>query len=283
MKKNWLIYLCTISLLIFSCNKATQEKSLFYEEAGEGEAILLIHGSQEDYRTFMTQLDLLKEDFRVITYSRRYNYPNDNQYLEGTPFNPLTEAEDIEKLRIKLGLEKFHIVGHSYGGLIAMAYANKYQENLISLVVSEPPLLSIIGCEESLNITEERLIKKLNIAFASNDTTLVMKSIFEFFVGEDIQDKIPPEALNALKANLTEMKALASSENPFPKLQTSFEIPTMIITTENTMPILKCTNEALVKNMPNAKHIHISDASHDMWMTHPKIMANHLKNFIFEK
>ena len=283
MKKNWLIYSCIISLLIFSCNKISHDKSLFFEEAGEGEAILLIHGSQEDYRTFMPQLELLKEDFRVITYSRKYNYPNNNQYKEGTSFNPMTEAEDLENLRNKIGLKKFHIVGHSYGGLIAMAYANKYEDNLKSLIVSEPPVLNIEGCEESLKATEEGLLKKLNTAFALNDSTMVMKSIFEFFVGLDIQDQIPTEALNALKANLTEMKALAGSKNPFPKLDTSFEIPTMIITSEHTMPILNCTNEALVSNMPNAKHVHISEASHDMWMTHPKIIVDHLKNFISKK
>lgn len=279
MKKKWLIYLSIIPLLV-SCFNNSQDKSLFFQEAGEGEAIILIHGSQEDYRVFMPQLDLLKEDFRVITYSRRYNYPNNNKYMKGTPFSPMTEAEDLEKLRNKIGLKKFHVVGHSYGGLIAMAYANKYQDNLKSLVVSEPPILNIGGCEQSLKATEEGLIKKLNIAFKSNDSTLVMKSIFEFFVGQDIQDQIPPEALNALKANLTEMKALANSENPFPSLHTSFEIPTMIVTAEHTIPILKCTNEELVNNMPTAKHIHISDASHEMWMSHPEIMANHLKNFI---
>jgi len=278
-----ILYSCTISLLIFSCNKISHDKSLFYEEAGEGEAILLIHGSQEDYRAFLPQLELLKEDFRVITYSRKYNYPNNNQYKEGTPFNPMTEAEDVETLRNKIGLKKFHVVGHSYGGLIAMAYAIKYQNNLKSLIVSEPPVLNIAGCEESLKATEEGLLKKLNAAFASKDSTLVMKSIFEFFVGQDIQDQIPTEALNALKVNLTEMKALASSKNPFPKLDTSFEIPTMILTSEHTMPILNCTNEALVNNMPNAKHVHISEASHDMWMTHSKIIADHLKNFISKK
>ena len=283
MKKSWLIYLCIIPLLFLSCFKNSQDKSLFFKEAGEGEAIIFIHGSQEDYRAFMPQLDLLKENFRVITYSRRYNYPNNNEYKKGTPFNPMTEAEDLEKLRNKIGLKKFHIVGHSYGGLIAMAYANKYQDKLNSIVVSEPPVLNIQGCEESLKAAEEGLIKKLNIAFELNDSILVMKSIFEFFVGQDIQDQIPPEALNALKANLTEMKAMAGSENPFPGIPTSFEIPTMIVTSKHTIPILKCTNEALVNNMPNAKHVHISGASHDMWMSHPEIMASHLKKFISKK
>tara|TARA_R110000751_G_C13763436_1_gene479433 strand:- start:156 stop:629 length:474 start_codon:yes stop_codon:yes gene_type:complete len=152
----------------------------------------------------MPHLDLLKNDFRVITYSRRYNYPNNNGYKEGTPFIPMTEARDLERLINGIGVDKFHLIGHSYGGLIAIAYANKHQDKLKSLIVSEPPMLSVEGCVESLRITNERLIEKVGAAFKTNDSTLVMKSIFEFFVGKDIQNDIPPEALNTLKANLIE-------------------------------------------------------------------------------
>ena len=283
MKKASLIYVIGISITFFFGFSSIQDDNLFFEEAGEGETIIFVHGSLEDYRVFMPQLDQLKNDFRVITYSRRYNYPNNNEFKEGTPFNPETEANDLEKLTKNIGADKFHIIGHSYGGLIAIAYANKYRHKLKSLIISEPPMLRLEGCEESLTIANEGLIEKVGTAFKSNDSTLIMKSIFEFFVGKDIQNEVPPEVLNALKANLTEMKALVSSENPFPKLNTDFDIPVLIFTAEYTMPILKCTNEALINNMPKAKHVHISDASHDMWMSHPEIMSNHVRSFISGK
>lgn len=279
MKKFSASYLVVFATLIF-CGFIANQDTLFYKEAGEGETILFVHGSQEDYRVFMPQLELLATDFNVITYSRRYNYPNNRLYNKETPFNPGTEAEDLEKLRQELDIDKFHIVGHSYGGLVALSYAKKYQNRLKSITVSEPPVLSIKGCEESLIATEVGLINELRKTFKTKDTSLVMKVIFEFFVGEDIQDQVPPEVLALLKANLTEMEALANSERPFPNLDSSFEVPTMIITSEHTMPILKCTNETLISTTPNAKHIQITGASHDMWMTHPKIMSEHLKEFI---
>ena len=283
MEKLRLIYFIVITALILIGFENIQDKGLFFKEAGEGETIIFVHGSQEDYRVFMPQIDQLKKEFRVITYSRKYNYPNENEYKKSTPFSPLTEAEDLEKLIKNIGVDKFHIVGHSYGGLIAIAYANRNKDKLKSITVSEPPMLGLKECEESLKATNDGLIKKVSTAFKTNDSTLVMKAIFEFFVGKDIQNEISPEALNALKANLTEMKALVNSENPFPRLDTNFEIPTMVFTSEYTMPILKCTNGALVKSIPNVKHVQISNASHDMWMSHPKIMSTYLKNFISDK
>ncbi|MHC0036379.1 alpha/beta fold hydrolase [Pseudoneobacillus sp. C159] len=44
-------------------------------------------------------------------------------------------VEDIEALRNYLGLEKIILLGHSYGGMVAMSYALKYQENLESLIL----------------------------------------------------------------------------------------------------------------------------------------------------
>lgn len=280
MKKKSSAYLIIIATSILFGFTAIQDKVLFFKENGEGETILFVHGSQEDYRVFMPQLEKLGNDYHIITYSRRYNYPNSWEFEQGTPFSPMTEAEDLEKLRQEMGIEKFHLVGHSFGGLIALSYANKYQNRLKTITVSEPPVLSIAGCQESLLTAEKELIGALKTAFSTNDSTQVMKVIFEFFVGEDIQNQVPPEALAALKANLAEMEALANSENPFPKLNSSFDVPTMIITTEQTMPILKCTNEALINTSPNAKHVQIIGASHDMWMTHPGLMSDHIKEFI---
>lgn len=44
-------------------------------------------------------------------------------------------VEDLEALRKYLGLSKVWILGHSYGGMVAMSYAVKYQENLLGLLL----------------------------------------------------------------------------------------------------------------------------------------------------
>ena len=66
-------------------------------------------------------------------------------------------------------------------------------------------------------------------AFTKNDTTLVMKSLFEFFAGADIQDQMPPEILQSLKVNLTEMKALVNSKDPFPEFGTNLKPPFILL------------------------------------------------------
>lgn len=266
-------------LFIMGCGP-TNENQLFYKQSGTGETIVFIHGMQEDYRVFIPQFDLLEDDYKVISYSRRYNYPKPKKYQDGITFSTETEAEDLATLINSLNLNSVNIVGHSFGGLVAIEYAHKNSHKVQSLTLSEPPLLRLSGCEQSYQAAQKGLIDKVGAAFKSNDTTQVMKAIFEFFAGADIQDQLPSEVLQSLKANLSEMKALVNSEDPFPDLSTDFEMPVMLITTANTMPILKCTNEALANKMPKAKHIYLPDASHDLWITHPEILSDHLQDFI---
>ena len=256
-----------------------------YYSEGKGETIVFIHGGQEDFRVFMPQVELLHDRFQVVTYSRRYNFPNDNK-INGD-YSAKTETEDLRVLVTKLG-KQVHLVGHSYGGLIALEFALSNPQMVKSLVLSEPALVKWLrempDCITSYANVQKQLISETREAFATKDTTLVMKELFEFFAGADIQDKIPQEVLEGLKANLREMEALVNSPSGLdaPKLDDikNLEMPIMILTSENTMPMLKCTNKKLLAIKPNAIHHHLINAGHEMWMTNQEELAAYISDFI---
>jgi pimeloyl-ACP methyl ester carboxylesterase len=52
------------------------------------------------------------ENYRAMTYSCRYNYPNKNKLQPN--YSPLVAADDLAGLIKKLDLGKVHVVGHSY-------------------------------------------------------------------------------------------------------------------------------------------------------------------------
>jgi len=54
---------------------------LNYTDHGSGEPVVFVHGVLEDYRTWEAQADRFSKNYRVITYSRRFNFPNKNSKL----------------------------------------------------------------------------------------------------------------------------------------------------------------------------------------------------------
>ena len=65
-----------------------------------------------------------------------------------TGYTHMNMAEDLAGLVDRLGLKTFHLVGHSFGGLISLSYARRYPQRLRSLVLADVPLNEINAAPE---------------------------------------------------------------------------------------------------------------------------------------
>lgn len=90
---------------------------LHYLERGEGVPVIFIHGGLADYQEWGAQLEPLSEAYRVILYSRRYAYPNDNPDTR-RDHSARTEAEDLAALIRELELGPAHVAGLSCGAAL---------------------------------------------------------------------------------------------------------------------------------------------------------------------
>ncbi|HZF10419.1 MAG TPA: proline iminopeptidase-family hydrolase [Thermoanaerobaculia bacterium] len=109
---------------------------LYYKILGQGEPLVILHGgpgASHDY--FLPYLLPLARHNRLIFLDERGS--GKSQKLED-PEGYTVEAmvEDVEAVRQALKLGKINLLGHSYGGVLAQAYALKYQWNLSHLILS---------------------------------------------------------------------------------------------------------------------------------------------------
>jgi proline iminopeptidase len=108
---------------------------LYCREMGKGEPIVVVHGGPGlDEGYFHPWIDSLSKQYRLITYDQRGTGRS-----EGTQDTLRLTVdqyiEDLEGLRRTLRVEKMHLMGHSYGGLLSLLYASKYPEHLLSLIL----------------------------------------------------------------------------------------------------------------------------------------------------
>ncbi len=105
---------------------------LFYEEAGAGPAVVLIHGGNLDRRMWDEQFLLYAREFRVIRYDvRGFGRSTELTY-------PYSDTDDLASLLGYLKIGKAHLVGLSMGGRIAIDFALTHPENVASLVLAGP-------------------------------------------------------------------------------------------------------------------------------------------------
>lgn len=266
-----------------SINGAT----IHYLDKGKGVPIIFVHGGMEDYRTWDAQVDTFAQIYRVIAYSRRFNYPNNNT-KEIKNFSAETEAKDLAALIVHLKLQPAHIVGHSFGALVVLTLAISHPELVKSITLSEPPMIcwlsGLSGGKELYDEFYEKLLKPLKQDFLDKDTSAVLRHTIVYFYGSDLTKDLPPDVREALIANFPEWRSIALSENQFPAISKesvrNLKMPILLLSGGKTMAILQVTNKELRRVLPNANHFELAEGTHDYWITNPIQMGAALMSFL---
>src|SRR5580700_6585938 len=108
---------------------------IYYTSFGQGAPLLIAHGgpgASHDY--FLPYLAPLARHNRLIFIDERGS--GKSQKLDDpSGYTVENMVEDVEAVRRELNLGKIALMGHSYGGVLAQAYALKYQNNLTHLIL----------------------------------------------------------------------------------------------------------------------------------------------------
>jgi proline iminopeptidase len=108
---------------------------IYYVTLGRGEPLVIVHGgpgASHDY--FLPHLLPLARHNRLIFIDERGSGRSE-KLEDSAGYTVENMVEDVEAVRQALGLGKISLLGHSYGGALAQAYALKYQKNLTHLIL----------------------------------------------------------------------------------------------------------------------------------------------------
>jgi proline iminopeptidase len=109
--------------------------SLFVRVAGSGYPLVLMHGGPGVDHTTMLSLLPLSDHFKLIFYDHRCNGRSERVDVSSMTWKNLTA--DAEALRQVLGFERWSVLGHSFGGMVALEYALRYPQSLSHLVLMD--------------------------------------------------------------------------------------------------------------------------------------------------
>lgn len=106
------------------------DAQIYYEQAGAGDCIILIHGFAMDTRGWDRQFNVFSEHYRVVRYDLRGFGQSD------LPKAQYSTLDDLHAMMDQLGIEKACIVGISLGGSLAVEFALTYPERITGLVLA---------------------------------------------------------------------------------------------------------------------------------------------------
>jgi proline iminopeptidase len=130
-----------------------RDVSLFVEVAGRGDPLLLMHGGPGGDHWSLLPFRQLADRFTVVFYDHRCNGRS-----TGAPLSTMTWenlAADADALRAELGFERWAVLGHSFGGHVALEYALRYPDRLASLILMDTAAESRWSQENAARVLAE--------------------------------------------------------------------------------------------------------------------------------
>ena len=252
--------------------------SLHYIDVGKGEPVLFVHGTTDDYRLWNMQMDTFAKDHRVISYSRRYAYPNRQVTNDTADYSPAIHAKDLAEFIKSLNLGPVHLVGHSYGAYTALLTTMEHPELVKTLMLGEPPIVPLVqnvpGGDTLMSNFISAGITPAAEAFRSGNNE---KGVAVFLGGvsgdSSIFSKIPAEAQSVIMSNALELRGIALSKNVFVPVSCDdlkkVTTPVLIMTGEKTLLLFKTINKELSRCLLNKEEVILSNATHGLETENP--------------
>ena len=110
--------------------------SIAYVDKGVGQPLLMLHGGESDKLQYGSLAGSLPDGIRAISYDQR---DCGDTTCDDTAYTLKTLADDVVWLMDALGLDKAHVMGMSYGGMLALQVGLYHPERVQTLIVGAAP------------------------------------------------------------------------------------------------------------------------------------------------
>lgn len=260
---------------------------LYYEDHGQGQPVVLIHGYPLDGASWERQATaLLAAGYRVITYDRR-GFGQSSKPTTGYDYD--TFAADLNTLLTELDLAEAVLVGFSMGTGEVARYLGTYGSGRIAKAVFlgslEPFLLK---AEDNPDGVPQDVFDGLLSAVKEDRYAFFTEFFKNFFnTADNLGGRLSEEALRANWATATRASAYASVAAQ-PTWLTDFradipkiDVPALIVhgTADNILPI-DVTGRRFAAALPAADYVEIEGAPHGMLWTHAQEINEALLAFL---
>ncbi len=268
---------------------------LHYRIFGKGKPMLIINGGpgmNSDGFSRIAQ-KLTQYDYQTITYDQRGTGESRLELLNSKTITMDLMVEDMENLRTHLQIEKWTILGHSFGGIMATYYASKHPERIDKLILSSSgginmEFTSYVAKRQQANLTEVQrdslayFQRKQNHGDTSLETRKGRAKYLAFaYVYDSSKAPIIAERLLQFNAEINSLviqdlfKIKYDCSKKFP----NFDKPVLVLQGKNDIITVE-TAQKTAKAFPNSKLVLMDHCAHYGWLDAPEVYFKSIQSFL---
>ena len=233
--------------------------------SAHGPLVVLVHGSLDRGTSFARVVRRLG-DLRVVTYDRRgYERSRDVR-------PPATSLRDhIDDLLAVIDGRLAAVVGHSYGGDVALGAAVAAPDTVRAVGAYEPPLAWMPWWP-----------RRARSAVEGVDPAEYAEGFFRRMVGDGAWDRLPEHTRQARRADgpalVAELSAIRADDPPFDVAELA--VPAVFGRGEHSVPHHRRAAGYLAEEVAGAELVEIAGAAHGAHLTHPDAFAAFVRRVV---
>jgi 3-oxoadipate enol-lactonase len=258
-----------------------QGAPLYYEVAGEGHPLLLLHAGIADCRMWDEQFAAFAQHYRVIRYDLR-------GFGRSTiPANPHAQYEDPAGLLDHLNIAQAHVLGISFGARTALDFTLAHPDRVTKLILVAPGISGGEPSEDMLHFweQEEKLLEhndlsgaaELNVRMCVDGPKRTPEQ-----VEPTVRKRIYEMQYHAFTVPVPEGAEEIELQPPAISRLQEIQIPTLLIVGDYDLPSKVELTRQLAKELPHARAVIIENTAHVPNMEKPEEFNRHVLAFLAE-
>ena len=276
-----------------------KDVTLFYKLFGtEGDPLLLINGGPGFSSNYLDEVaTTLSQDYRVITFDQRGTGNSAVKSMTKDCVNIPNTLEDIYMLQDSLKIKRWSIIGHAYGGALAMKYAAKYPKRVEKLILSSSIGLTLDFVEPMmanlklrLNARQEEELSEINqkIVEGKVDRSKFYKQRFDLVADAYVYNKAMVQAARDLHKEENDF-VIEVNQIIWDELnRTNYDIRRDMERYKGDVLILHGRQDVIGESVPIVTHlvlehsklVFINKAGRYLWLDQPDDYFKHICTFL---
>ena len=281
-----------------------KDAGLYVREIGQGQPIIVLHGGPDfDHTYLLPDMDRLSASFHLIYYDQR-GRGKSAAHVQPDDISIESEIQDLEAVREYFQLESVAVLGHSWGGLIALEYALRHPQRVSHLVLMNS---APVSHEDYILFRQERRRSAVDdvarmkamsatAGYMEGDPNTVADYYRVHFKAAIRQPEHLEQVVQSLRLSFTQegiFKAraiedrlldetwLLSDYNLLPQIQ-GLDIPTLVLHGEYDFIPVECASH-IAGAIPDSRFVLLKECGHFAYLECPYQVRQEINGFFHDR
>lgn len=248
---------------------------LFYEEAGSGDCIVLVHDGLVHCEVWDAQFPVFAQTHRTVRYDRR-GYGKSDQ-----PQAQYSNVADLQRVFEQLGIEQAWLMGMSAGGGLSIDFTLAHPEKVTGLVLVGA-VVSGFDYTPHMYTRGGRLTPEIYADAEALRLYMVTTDPYEIAPSNTAARERVRALLDANPGNtdLEKHRFVIQPESPALERLGEIQVPTLIVAGEYDIPDVHAHAGAIDAGIPGAQRVVVSNAGHLVPLEQPEAFTSEVQTFL---